>query len=265
MRGKSTTIGIIKKEEKLTKFQALSVYRAFKHANPGIKTEIKKLKHELLHGLSRHDRASGIWFLNVYKKVFEIRSKNISLETLMEAYKTDDKNVIAKKLLAYYSNYGIAEGVILGSSAGFLGFISEASSTFGEIVCLTYFQLSLIYDLSILFERPLIDANNLEIYRVLKASFDISEKDLIRGKVYELVDKGDKFIEEKLLKNDGTVLQSVLKNLGVAIYYKAEKNFLAKAIPILTYISGPLVCITSDYEAVKAFGKRTLNIYSGIV
>lgn len=264
MKIKPKAIDIIKKEDKLTKFQALSIYRAFKLANPGVKAEIKKLKHELLHGLSRHDRASGIWFLNTYKKVLEMRSKNISLEALIEAYKTDDKNVIAKKLLAYYSNYGIAQGVILGSSAGFLGFVSAASSTFGEIVCLTYFRLSLIYDLSILFERPLMDANNLEIYRVLKASFDISEKDLIHGKVYELVDKGDKFIEEKLSKNDGSVLQSVLKNLGVAIYYKAEKNFLAKSIPILTYISGPLACITYDYEAVKAFGKRTLNIYTSI-
>jgi len=265
MKKKAKAIDIIKKEEKLTKFQALGVYIAFNKANPGVKVELKKLKHDLLHGLSRHDRASGIWFLNVYKKVIEIRSKNISLETLTEAYKTDDKNIIAKKLLAYYSNYGIATGVILGSSAGLLGFVSAAHSTFGEIVCLAYFQLSLIHDLSILFERPFINANNLEIYRVLKASFDISEKDLINGKIDELVDKGDKFIEEKLLKNDSQVIQSVLKNLGVAIYFKAEKNFIPKAVPIFAYISAPLACITSDYESVKAFGKRTLKIYDNSI
>lgn len=212
-------------------------------------------------GLSRHDRVSGVWFLNVYKKVLEIRSRTITLETLLEAYNTEDKDVIAKKLVAYYSNYGIATGVILGSSSGFLGFITATHATFGEIACLVYFQLSLIYDLSVLYERPLDKANNLEIYKVLKTSFGISDKDLIKGKVDELVDKGDKLIEEKLLKNDSQVLHSLLKNLGVAIYFKTEKNFFAKSIPLFAFISGPIACIISDYEAVRAFGNRTIKLY----
>lgn len=265
MMKKSKSVDEIKKDEKLTKIQALGIYSAFKNANPKVKAEIKKLKHELMMGLSRHDRLSGMWFLNVYKKVVEMRSKNITLEALIEAYNTENKDIIAKKLLAYYSNYGIATGVILGSSTGLLGFITAAHSTFGEIACLVYFELSLIYDLSVLYERPLIKVNSLEVYRILKISFGISEKDLIHGKVDELVDKGDKLIEEKLLKNDLQVLQGLLKNLGAAIYFKAIKNIFAKSIPIFAYITGPLASITSDYEAVRALGKRTHKIYSGSI
>lgn len=264
MKKKSQAVDIIKKEEKLSKFQALSIYRAMIKANPKVKMDIKKLKYELLIGLSRHDRLSGIWFLNVYKKVIEMRSKNITLEALIEAYKTEDKAIIARKLIAYYSNLGIVTGVILVSSAGFLGFITEAYSTFSEIACLVYFQLSLIYDLSVLYERPLDQANSLDIYKVLRASFGITEKDLNNGKVDELVDKGDKFIEDKLSKNDSQVLQSLLKNLGVTIYFKAVKNFIAKAIPLIAVITGTLACITSDYEAVKIFGSRSVKVYSSI-
>lgn len=261
MKKKPQSVDIISKEDKLSKFQALNIYRAIIKANPKVKKDIKKLRHELVIGLSRHDRLSGIWFLNVYKKVIDMRSKNITLEALTEAYKTEDKNIIARKLIAYYSNLGIATGVILGSSGSFLGFITAVYSTFGEIACLVYFQLSLIYDLSVLYERPLDKVNNLEIYKILKASFGITEKDLINGKVDELVDKGDKLIEEKLLKNDSQVLQGLLKNLGVAIYFKAVKNFIAKAIPLVAAITSILSCITSDYEVVRAVGNKCMRVY----
>lgn len=252
----------IRKKEKLTRIQALGIYKAFKNANPKVKTEIKKLKGEILNGLSRHDRISGIWFLNVYKKVLEVRSKTVTIEALMEGYNTEDKELISRKLIAHYSNYGIATGAILGSSGGVLGFITAAYATFGEIACLTYFQLSLIYDLSVLYERPLDKANNLELYRVLRSSFGISDKDLSDGKVDELVDKGSKFIEEKLLKNDFQVLQGLLKNLGATILHKAPKNLMAKLIPLVGALSGILVCTTSDYNAMKLLGKRTVKIYS---
>jgi hypothetical protein len=265
MKKKSQSVDMVEKEERLTKIQALNIYRAFKKANPKAKIEIRRLKHELLIGLSRHDRVSGIWFLNVYKKVIEMRSKNISLEALIEGYNTEDKEIIARKLVAYYSNYGIATGVILGSSGGLFGFITASYSTFGEIACLVYFQLSLIYDLSVLYERPIDKANNLEIYRILRNSFGISEKDLINGKVDELVDKGDKLIKEKLSKNDIQVLQGILKNLGVAIYFKAVKNLKAKSIPLFSAVLGMLACLTSDYEAVKALGKRSVKVYSSFV
>lgn len=250
------------KDEKLTKFQTMNIYKAFKSANPKIKIEIKKLKGEIVHGLSRHDRLSGFWFLNVFKKVMESRSKIVTLEALQEGYKTQDKEIISKKLVAHYSNYGIATGAILGSSGGLLGFLTAAYATFGEIACLTYFQLCLIYDLSVLYERPIDKSNNLELYRVLKSAFGISEQDLSNGKVDKLVDKGSKLLEEKLLKNDAQVLQGILKNLGAAILHKAPKNLLAKVIPLLGAFSGALVCTTTDYQAMKVLGKRTVKIYS---
>ena len=255
---------VIKKEDILTKFEAFEVFRAIKKSNPKIKQEIKKLRKELVSGLSRHDRLSGIWFLNLFKKVVESRSKTISLESLEAAYKTKDKEIIARKLIAYYSNYGIAVGAILGSSGGFLGFLTAAYATFGEIACLSYFQLSLIYDLSVLYERPLDKANNLEVYNLLRKALSISDQDMSNNKVDELVDKGSKLIKEKLYKNDPQVLHGLMKNIGAAVIHKASKNLIAKMIPLFGVVSGTLVCITEDYKSVKGLGKITTNFYNSV-
>lgn len=260
---KASTEADLRKEDVLSRLEALSVYRALRNANPKIKNDIKKLKTELVSGLSRHDRISGIWFLNVFKKVIEVRSKNVSLEMLQASYKTKDKEQIAKKLIAYYSNYGIAVGTILGASGGLFGFITAAYATFGELACLAYFQLCLLYDLSVLYESPMDKANNLEVYRLIKAAFGLSNQELENDKIDELVDKGAKLIEEKLLKNDSQVFSGLLKNLGAAILHKAAKNLLAKLIPLVGVLSGALVCITTDYHAVRSVGKRAIKFYNG--
>lgn len=249
-------------EEMLTKLQALAVYRAIKKANPKVKQDIKKLKSDIIRGLSRHDRKSGVWFANLYKRIVETRSKIVSLESLTTAYETEDKEIIAKKLIAYYGNYGIAVGKILGASGGILGFITAAYSTFGEIACLTYFQLSLIYDLSILYERPLEKTNYLEVYKILQMVFHSNEVDYDEGKVDELVDKGKKLINDKLEKNDSQKhFQGLLKNLGAAAIHKARKNLISKMIPVFGIIIGMLVCITIDFYEIKCTGKETQDFY----
>jgi uncharacterized protein (DUF697 family) len=253
----------LSKEEILTKLEALEVYRAIKNANPKLKQDIKKLRNELVSGLSRHDRKSGIWFANIYKKVLEVRSKNISLESLEIAYNTKDKELIARKLTAHYCNYGISVGAVLGSAGGVLGFLTAAYATFGEMACLTYFQLCLIYDLSVLYERPLDKANKLEIYKLLKIAFGISDKDFLSNKLDDMTDKGTRLIEEKLLKGDSQkLLYGLLKNIGAAVIHKSVRNLIAKVIPLIGAISGILICTTLDYESVKSLSKKTLGFYN---
>ncbi|ERI90042.1 hypothetical protein HMPREF1982_04309 [Clostridiales bacterium oral taxon 876 str. F0540] len=254
----------LNKHEILNKFEAFEVYRAIKNSNPKIKIEIKKLRKEILNGLSRHDRISGIWFVNLFKKVIESRSKIISLQSLEAAYDTQDKEVIARKLIAHYANYGISIGAILGASGGILGFITAAYATFGEIACLSYFELCLLYDLSVLYERPLDKANNLEVYKLLKTALAVSDLDMSNDKVDIMVDKGAKLIEEKLYKNDGQVLQGLLKNMGASIVKRSSKNLFAKMIPLIGVVSGVLVGITEDFKIIKSFGRRTEAFYKNI-
>ncbi len=254
----------LNKQEILNKIEAFEVYRAIKSSNPRIKIEIKKLRKEILNGLSRHDRVSGIWFVNLFKKVVETRSKIISIESLEKAYDTEDKEIIAKKLIAHYSNYGISIGAILGASGGILGFITAAYATFGEVACLSYFELCLLYDLSVLYERPLHKANNLEIYRLLKTAFAVNDLDMSNDKVDIMVDKGSKLIEEKLYKNDIQVLQGLLKNMGASIVKRMTKNLFAKMIPLIGVFSGTLVGITEDFKVIKSLGKRTVVFYNNI-
>jgi uncharacterized Fe-S cluster-containing protein len=255
----------INKDEILTKLEAFSVYAALKKANPKIKQDIKKLKIDIIRGLSKHDRKSGVWFANLYKKVIEQRSKLVSLESLTKAYDTQDKEVIAKKLTAYYANYGIAVGAILGASGGTLGFVTAAYGTFGEIACLAYFQLSLIYDLSVLYERPLDKVNYLEVYELLQKAFTIDNNEFSEDKIEELVDKGSKLIKNKLEKADSQKhFQGLLKNLGASIILKSSKNFVAKMVPIFGVISGMLVGITLDFYSVKMTGKKIQGFYESI-
>ena len=245
----------LSKEEILTKIEALEVYRAIKSTNPKIKEDIKKLKNELISGLSRHDRRGGTWFASVYKKVVETRSKTITLEVLEAAYNTKDKEFIAGKLVAHYCNYGISVGAVLGSAGGLLGLFTAAYVTFEELTCLAYFQLCLMYDLSVLYGRPIEKVNNLEIYRLLKASFGFKEK--------ELASKGKKVIEDKLLRGDSQrLLYGLLKNLGAAIVRKSVKNLVSKMVPLIGTIIAMLVCTAEDYKAVKTVAKRSLYFYN---
>lgn len=244
------------KEETLTKFEAVEVFSAIKKANPNIKQDIIKLKAELISGLSRHDRKSGTWFANVYKKVVDTRGKSITLESLETAYNTKDKELIARKLVAYYCNYGISIGAVLGSAGGILGLFTAPYATFEELTCLAYFQICLLYDLSVLYGRPMDFANNLEIYRLLKIAFGF--------KTHELNDKGMKIIEEKLLRDESQkFLYGLLKNLGAAIVRSSVKNLVSKMVPIVGTLVALIVCTAEDYKAVKIVAKRSLGFYNG--
>jgi hypothetical protein len=243
------------KNETLTKLEAVEVYSAIKKANPNIKKDILKLKEELISGLSRHDRKSGTWFANVYKKVVDNRGKSITLESLEAAYNTKDKELIARKLMAYYCNYGISIGAVLGSSGGILGLFTAHYATFEELTCLAYFQICLLYDLSVLYCRPIDRANNLEIYRLLKIAFGFN--------VHELNDKGMRVIEDKLLKDDSQkFLYGLLKNLGAAIVRSSVKNLVSKMVPVVGTIIALIVCTAEDYKAVRIVAKRSLRFYN---
>jgi hypothetical protein len=243
------------KNETLTKREAVEVYSAIKKANPNIKNDILKLKKELLSGLSRHDRKSGTWFANIYKKVAETRGRSITLESLESAYNSKDKTFIARKLVAYYCNYGISIGAVLGSAGGILGLFTAPSATFEELTCLAYFQICLIYDLSVLYEKPIDFMNNLEIYKMLKLAFGFKE--------YDMNEKGMRVIEEKLLKDDShKFLYGLLKNLGAAIVRSSVKNLVSKMVPVIGTLVALIVCTAEDYKAVRIVAKRTLAFYN---
>lgn len=247
--------GKLSKDEVLTKIEAVQVFSAIKKANPNIKQDIQKLKDELINGLSRHDRKSGTWFANVYKKVLDYRGKSITLESLEAAYETKDKDLIARKLIAHYCNYGISVGAVLGSAGGILGIFTAPYATFEELTCLAYFQICLLYDLSVLYGRPIDKANNLEVYRALKIIFGFKEE--------ELKDKRMRVIEEKLLRDESQkFLYGLLKNLGAAIVRRSVKNLVSKMIPVVGTFVALIVCTSEDYKAVRIVAKRSLNFYN---
>ena len=247
------------------KINILKRYSIIKLENPNIKEEIKKLKLDILKDLSKYDKKTGSWLSKLIKRVMNTHGKYVNLKELETKYKTEDKDIIAKKLINYYSNYAIATGAVLGSTGGILGFVTAASSTFGEMVCLTYFQLCLIYDLSVVFERKLSEVSFEEVYIVISRGLNCSDGNMIKDSINEAIDEGSKIIDNRLNKNVSSeipkFLQDMSKELGVKIMERSIRNLLSKVIPLFGAASGAVVCAASDYKSTRYVGKRIIGYY----
>jgi hypothetical protein len=78
----------------------------------------------------------------------------------------------------------------------------------------------------------------------------------------ELVDRGVRHIEDKLLKDDSQKLfYGLLKNLGAVIIRKTVKNFIAKIIPLVGAVSGTIICTAENYRKMRCLGRRTERYY----
>jgi len=248
------------------KINILKRYSIIRLENPNIKEEIKRLKLDILKDMSKYDKKTGSWLTKLIKRVMNTHGKYVNLKELETKYKTKDKDKIAKKLIAYYSNYAIATGAVLGSTGGVFGFVTAASSTFGEMVCLTYFELCLIYDLSVVFERKLSEVSFEEVYDVLSLGLCGSDGDNFKDSINEVIDEGGKIIDnrfnKKPLNNEiPKFLQDMSKELGVKIMERSIKNLLSKVVPLFGAASGAVVCAAADYKSTRCVGKRIIEHY----
>lgn len=252
-----------KKKNFFNKLNILRRYSIIKSENPNINEEIKKLKIDILKDISKNDKKTGSWLSKLIKRALNTHGKYVNLKNLEAKYKTTDKDIIAKKLINYYSNYAIATGAVLGSTGGFLGFFTAASATFGEMVCLTYFQLCLIYDLSVVYERKLSDVGLQEVCIVLRHAFSGKDGNILKDSISDAVDNGAKAINNKLSSSDDLKLfQDILKELGAQIMEGSVKNLLSKVIPLFGAASGAVVCTAADYKSTRYVGKRTVEFYT---
>jgi len=227
------------------------------------KEQIEKDKKELLRDITRPDRRSGAWFEKLLLKVLEVHAKKVNAEYFQQKYATSQKDIIAKKLIASYQDYNTAVGVVIGGAGGVGELVVAILSTFPEIALVTYNQLKLIYDLSVIYGDPVNLDDPEEVFSVLLIAFRVRISEVLKGGTKFAIDKGGKLFVEKAGKR--VVLRKVqhiiLKSLGKKITQRSIKSIIAKAPPIIGAILGAAVCGATDYFSTKTVAKRTLYRY----
>lgn len=127
----------------------------------------------------------------------------------------------------------------------------------------TYNQLKLIYDLSVIYGNPINMDDPEEAFSVLLIAFGIRISDLLKGGAKFTIDKGGKLIVERTGKR--VVLrklqQIILKTLGKKVTQGSIKSIIAKAPPVIGSIFGAITCGTIDYFSTKWVANRTLYYY----
>ena len=248
------------------KYSIFKRYRIIKLNNPYIKEEIKRMRREIFKEINHDDKKSGEWIVKILTKVLKARVQTVNLKSLQAKYKTEDKFFISNKLIANYSNYSIAIGATIGATGGILGFITAATSTFAEIACLTYYQLCLIYDLSIVYEKPLSESNLYEALKVMKAGFCGNDGDLAVEYLDGLYEKGTRTIKKVMeveinASEKAREIEANIKEIGIEVINKAFKNTISKIIPLFGVASGAIICSATDYKYTRYLGKRVVDYY----
>lgn len=227
------------------------------------KAQIKKDKKELLRDIPKADRKSGLWFQKLLLKVLDVHAKKVNAEYFQQKYATSQKDIIAKKLIASYRDYNTAVGVVIGGAGGVGELVVAILSTFPEIALVTYNQLKLIYDLSVIYGDPVNLDDPEEVFSVLLIAFRVRISEVLKRGTKFAIDKGGKLFVEKAGKR--VVLRKVqhiiLKSLGKKITQRSIKSIIAKAPPIIGAILGAAVCGATDYFSTKTVAERTLYRY----
>jgi hypothetical protein len=222
--------------------------------------QIKREKKEILKDISRSDRKSGLWFQKLILKVLKTHSKNVNAEYFQKKYGTATKDIIAKKLITSYLNYNTAIGVVIGGAGGFGELIIAIFTTFPEIALVTFNQLKMIYDLSVIYGDPVNMDDPEEAFSVLLIAFGVRVSEIFKEGAIFAIDRGGKIIVKRYGKR--VVLrklqQAILKALCKKVTQKSIKTIIAKAPPIIGAISGAIVCGATDYFSTKAVADKTL-------
>jgi len=250
-------------EEKVLKDENVrEQIKEIKKLNPNLENDILKTKDFLLKDINKEDEKNGAWFPIILKKVLDTHVKNVSYEYYREKYNSSVKDILAKKIVHSACNYSIMTGALLGAGGGIFGLPSAIPATFGEIATLTYFQLNMIYDLSLIYGKP-IDLNDPEeSYKILLLALGIKASELLNGAIEIGAKQGGRIAVEKAGKR--AVLgqaQKLLKVAGVQIAQRAIKNFISKAIPVVGIVLGGAACAILDYKSTKYVAHNSLSIY----
>lgn len=230
--------------------------------NPELADEIRKTKDALMKDITDEEQKSGVWFAKLLAKVMETHAKNVSFEYFRDKYKTSVRDILAKKIIDGAAKHSMITGFVLGAGGGFGGVLTAVGTTAGELVYLTHIQLKMIYDLALVYDKPIDLEDPEESYQVLILALGIKSAELMNG----LIKTGSRKIVGRVAAPLGRkvavqTIQRRLKRVGVELTQRTIKNVISKSIPFIGAGIGAVACATFDYQSTKFVSRRTLTIY----
>lgn len=249
--------------EKTFKAKRREIQKNRKRIRQEYKEQVENDKSEILKDITKEDRKTGAWFAKLLLKVLSVHAKKVNAKYFQEKYATSQKDVIAKKLITSYLNYNTAVGVVIGGAGGLGELIWAILSTFPEVALVTFNQLKLIYDLSVVYGEPVNMDDPEEAFLVLLIAFDVKLSELFKGGAKWAIDKGGKLFVEKAGKRIvlRKMQQIMLRTLGKKITQRYIKTIIAKAPPFTGAVFGAAVCGATDYFFTKRVARKTLYRY----
>lgn len=229
----------------------------------GLQKKIKEQKSEIFRFISDNDFKNGLWFEKLLLKLFKEYSAKVSVDYFRKKYDTAQKDIIAKKLIDSYIKYNTAIGLVLGGAGGLWGLTTAVTTSLPEIALVTYNQLKMLYDLSVIYDNKLDINDPEELFVMLILSFNIKLNELFKeGANFALNTTGKIFISmggQRLILN--TIQSSIYQSLGKQIFKQSMAHIASKTLPLIGSIMGAATCAVSDYLTTKGVARKGLYYF----
>lgn len=243
-----------------------------------IQKQINEMK-ELFEDDPKHHLEEGTWFTKVLNKVLG-DSKNLNAEYFSKKYVGLDRDNIAKRLIKTASNRAAIAGGSAGAVVTGLEFaiapslgtsaIAIGSTIIGEFATITYIQLKLVYELSVLYNSKL-DANDPEdLITIFLYTLGINKWEDASNAMLKVGTRSTEYLGRRALRQFKITkfLQASGKRVGGQQLAKkiTEKGLLKLLVPGINIIVAASInkVFTNKLgkQAIKTFNNRSLAIDS---
>ncbi|MED4012946.1 hypothetical protein P4606_19840 [Priestia aryabhattai] len=221
---------------------------------------------------------SGSWFTKILQLVLE-DSRNLSAEYFVRKYIGLDKESIARRLIKTTSNYTAITGGLAGAAAsaaelstlvsGGWSLAAAGAVLIGEISYITYLQLKLIYEISVIYNAKLDRNDPEDLITIFWYSLGINKWEEASNAILKAGPRSTEYLGRKALRSGlRKSIQNVVGKLGGQklarkITEKALLKFIVPGIniPIAASVNKVFTKKLGN-NAVKTFKRRSITLES---
>lgn len=212
---------------------------------------------------------SGSWFTKILQLVLD-ESRNLSAEYFVKKYIGLDKESIARRLIKTTSNYTAIAGGLAGAAAsaaelstlvsGGWSLAAAGGVLIGEISYITYLQLKLIYEISVIYNAKLDRNDPEDLITIFWYSLGINKWEEVSNAVLKAGPRSTEYLGRKALRSGlRKSIQSVVGKLGGQ---KLARKITEKAL-LKFIVPGVNIPIAAGVNKIftKKLGNNAINTF----
>lgn len=221
---------------------------------------------------------SGSWFTKILQLVLS-DSNNLSAEYFTRKYIGLDKEIVARRLIKTTSNHAAIAGGLAAAAAsaaelstllsGGMSLAAVGAVLIGEISYITYLQLKLIYEISVIYNAKLDRNDPEDLITIFWYSLGINKWEEASNAVLKAGPRSTEYLGRKALRSGlRKSIQNVVGKLGGQqlarkITEKALLKFIVPGIniPIAASVNKVFTKKLGD-NALKTFKRRAITLES---